>query len=65
MTGNPNIAYFGSGDFHISEAVFKCIKGVKETTVGYTGGTGKPTFDDVENGIKDHTKVVQIIYDPD
>ena len=64
QAGN-NVAYFGAGDFHIAEAVFRSIKGVKQTMCGYSGGEQEdPTFEDIESGNTNHVKVVKLVYEP-
>lgn len=44
---------------------FDKTKGVKETTVGYTGGqTQNPTYEEVSSGTTGHAEGIQIVYDP-
>lgn len=53
------------GCFWQSEEVFREVKGVKETVVGYMGGhTKKPTYEQVCTDKTGHAEVVQIEYDP-
>ena len=54
----------GGGCFWCLDAVFRRIKGVKEVTSGYAGGTSKdPSYYQVASGSTGHAEVVQITFD--
>lgn len=58
-------ATFGMGCFWCSEDVFKKVKGVKSTAVGYMGGhVDSPTYEQVCTDRTGHAEVVQVDYDP-
>lgn len=58
-------ATFGGGCFWGTEELFRQIKGVKETVVGYMGGSKeKPTYEEVCDDTTGHVEVVQMAYDP-
>ncbi len=58
-------AYFASGCFWCTEAIFESIKGVKEVVSGYSGGiTENPTYKQVGSGNSGHSETIEIQYDP-
>lgn len=61
-----DVATFGAGCFWGVESTFRAVRGVADTTVGYSGGTmDKPTYHDVCAGGTGHTEVVRVEYDPE
>ena len=59
-------AYFASGCFWCTEAVFERVKGVEEVVSGYAGGTTpNPTYQEVASGATDYAESVRVRYDPE
>ena len=57
-------AMFGAGCFWGVETAFRKLRGVRDVTVGDSGGrTEDPTYDDVCSGMTGHAEVVLVDYD--
>jgi peptide-methionine (S)-S-oxide reductase len=58
-------AVFAGGCFWGTQAVFERIKGVLDTTAGYSGGSASTaTYDQVTTETTGHAESVRVIYDP-
>ncbi|MEQ8927451.1 MAG: peptide-methionine (S)-S-oxide reductase MsrA [Fulvivirga sp.] len=57
-------AYFASGCFWCTEAVFERVQGVVDVVSGYAGGDRpNPTYQQVSAGITNYAEAVRIAYD--
>ncbi len=64
--GKLDTAYFASGCFWCTEAVFERVEGVVEVVSGYAGGTRpNPTYEQVSAGITDYAEAVRVVYKPE
>src|SRR4051794_3491054 len=62
---NYDTAYFGTGCFWCTEAIFQRLKGVARVTSGYSGGNvPNPTYEEVCTGTTGHAECCQVVYDP-
>lgn len=58
-------AVFAGGCFWGTQAVFERVKGVLDTTVGYSGGDAMTaTYEQVLTETTGHAESVQVVYDP-
>ena len=58
-------AVFAGGCFWGTQSVFERVKGVLDTTVGYSGGTRETaTYDQVTTETTGHAESVRVVYDP-
>ncbi|HUW86766.1 MAG TPA: peptide-methionine (S)-S-oxide reductase MsrA [Candidatus Paceibacterota bacterium] len=58
-------AYFATGCFWGAERRFWQLKGVKETSVGYMGGTRPdPNYEQVCTGVTGHAETVKVVFEP-
>src|SRR5277367_4304078 len=58
-------AVFAGGCFWGTQAVFERVKGVVDTTAGYSGGTAlTATYDQVNTETTGHAESVRVVYDP-
>jgi peptide-methionine (S)-S-oxide reductase len=64
MPGNAK-AVFAGGCFWGTQAVFERLKGVVDTTVGYSGGSAATaTYNQVTTETTGHAESVEVVYDP-
>lgn len=64
-TAGKQTAVFAGGCFWGTQAVFERVKGVIDTTVGYSGGSASTaTYDQVTTETTGHAESVEVVYDP-
>jgi peptide-methionine (S)-S-oxide reductase len=64
-TATRETAVFAGGCFWGVQAVFQRLKGVRDTTAGYSGGTADTaTYSQVSSESTSHAEAVKVVYDP-
>jgi peptide-methionine (S)-S-oxide reductase len=59
------VAVFAGGCFWGTQSVFERVKGVVDTTVGYSGGSAQTaTYDQVTTETTGHAESIKVVYDP-
>ncbi len=59
------VAFFAGGCFWGTQSVFERVKGVLDTTAGYSGGSAATaTYDQVGQENTGHAESVKVVYDP-
>ena len=65
VSGHRETAIFAGGCFWGVQGVFAHVKGVVDTTSGYTGGRASTAqYEDVETGTTGHAESVKVVFDP-
>lgn len=67
LTAKPGkaVAIFAGGCFWGTQSVFERVKGVVDTTTGYSGGSATTaTYDQVTTETTGHAESVRVVYDP-
>jgi peptide-methionine (S)-S-oxide reductase len=60
-----DVAVFAGGCFWGTQSVFERVKGVVDTTVGYSGGSASTaTYDQVTTETTGHAESIRVVYDP-
>jgi len=64
-SAGKQVAVFAGGCFWGTQSVFERVKGVVDTTVGYSGGSAQTaTYDQVTTETTGHAESVKVVYDP-
>lgn len=64
-TSGKETAVFAGGCFWGTQAVFQRVKGVIQTTAGYSGGSAATaTYDQVTTETTGHAESVEVVFDP-
>jgi len=65
QTHGKQVAVFAGGCFWGTQSVFERVKGVLDTTAGYSGGSAfNATYDRVNSESTGHAESVKVVYDP-
>jgi peptide-methionine (S)-S-oxide reductase len=65
QSSSKQTAVFAGGCFWGTQAVFERVKGVIQTTAGYSGGAANTAnYDDVSTETTGHAESVRVVYDP-
>jgi peptide methionine sulfoxide reductase msrA/msrB len=66
MSSSTEIAILAGGCFWGMEDIFRKLKGVLDTDVGYTGGhTPNPVYNEVKTGMTGHAEAIRIVFEPE
>jgi len=63
-TNKTEVTTLGGGCFWCLDPIFDDLVGVEQVVVGYTGGNGPTTYEEVCTGTTGHAEVIQVTFDP-